>query len=459
MTSVWNSYTAEEKQTVMDFNEKYMDFISKGKTERVCVNLAIEMAKAHGYKDMKEVIANNESLKPQDKIFYDMMGKSVAFVQVGSDDLQKGMNILGAHIDSPRIDVKANPLYEADDLAYFDTHYYGGIKKYQWLTRPLALYGVICKKDGTVVNVAIGDKKEDPCFVITDILPHLAADQLEKPASKFIEGDNMDLLVGSIPAYDEEKEAVKANVLALLNEMYGIEEADFVSAELEIVPAGRARTVGFDRSMVLGYGQDDRVCAYTSLLAQLELEDVERTCMTLLVDKEEVGSNGATGMHSAFFENLVAEILNALGQYSELAVKRTIQNSHALSNDVIAAHDPLYANASSPNHNQGVLGGGLAFCKYTGARGKSGCNDANAEYIAKIRKIMDDNHVTWQTSELGKVDQGGGGTVAFILANYGMNVIDAGVPLQSMHAPYEISSKADVYEAKKGYAAFLKECR
>lgn len=458
MANAWKKYSEQEKQNVMDFNEAYMDFISKGKTERVCVKMAIEEAVKHGYKDMKDVIKNHETLQPQDKVFYNMMGKSVAFVHVGNESLENGMNILGAHIDSPRIDIKARPVYEKDGLAYFDTHYYGGIKKYQWVTRPLALYGVVCKKDGTKVEVAIGDHDEDPVFVITDILPHLAADQLEKPASKFIEGEGLDLLVGSIPT-DAENDAVKANVMALLKEMYDIEEDDFVSAELEIVPAGKARSTGFDRSMVLGYGQDDRVCAYTSLMAQMELENVDRTCMTLLADKEEVGSNGATGMHSRFFENFVAEILNALGCYSELAVKRTIQNSYALSNDVTAAHDPLYANASSPNDNQSVLGGGLAFCKYTGARGKSGCNDANAEFVAKLRKIMDDNHVMWQTSELGKVDQGGGGTIAFILANYGMEVIDAGVALQSMHAPCEIASKADVYEAKQGYVAFLKECK
>ena len=458
MPNAWETYSAEEKKAVMEFNEGYIKFISKGKTERVCVDLAIEMAKEKGYRDLKEIIKNGESLKPQDKVFYNMMNKSIALIHIGSNDLQQGMNILGAHIDAPRIDLKGRPLYEKDGLAYLDTHYYGGIKKYQWLARPLALYGVVCKKDGTTVQVEIGEDAQDPVFVITDILPHLAADQLEKPASQFIEGENLDVLAGSMPA-EAEKDAVKANVLALLKEKYNIEEDDFVSAELEIVPAGPARSAGLDRSMILGYGQDDRVCAYTSLMAQLELENVERTCMTLLVDKEEVGSNGATGMHSAFFENVVAEILNSLGSYSELAVKRTIQNSDALSNDVAAAHDPLYANASSPNNNQAELGNGLAIIKYTGARGKSGCNDANAEFIARLRKIMDDNHVVWQISELGKVDQGGGGTVAFILANYGMNVVDAGVALHSMHAPFEIASKADVYEAKKGYAAFLKDCR
>ena len=459
MLNVWKTYSAEEKKAVMEFNEGYIKFISKGKTERVCVDQTIKMAKEKGYRDLKEIIKNGESLKPQDKVFYNMMNKSIALVHIGSNDLQQGMNILGAHIDAPRIDLKGKPLYEKDGLAYFDTHYYGGIKKYQWLARPLALYGVVCKKDGTTVQVEIGEDVQDPVLVITDILPHLAADQLEKPASQFIEGENLDVLIGSIPASDSEKDAVKANVLALLKEKYNIEEDDFVSAELEIVPAGPARSAGLDCSMVLGYGQDDRVCAYTSLMAQLELEEVERTCMTLLVDKEEVGSNGATGMHSAFFENVVAEILNCLGTYSELAVKRTIQNSDALSNDVAAAHDPLYANASSPNNNQAELGNGLAIIKYTGARGKSGCNDANAEFIARLRKIMDENHVVWQISELGKVDQGGGGTVAFILANYGMNVVDAGVALHSMHAPFEIASKADVYEAKKGYAAFLKDCR
>ena len=452
--TVWN----HQKKEVMDFNEGYIDFITKGKTERLCVQLAIEEAKKHGYRDMKEVIENHEVLKPQDRVYYNMMGKSVCFVQIGNESLEKGMNILGAHIDSPRIDIKARPVYENSHLAYLDTHYYGGIKKYQWLARPLALYGVICKKDGTVVDVAFGDKENDPVLVITDILPHLAADQMEKVASQFIEGENLDVLIGSIEN-EAAQDAVKENVLAILKEMYDIEEDDFVSAELEIVPAGPARSLGLDSSMVLGYGQDDRVCAYTSLMAQMELDSVDRTCMTLLADKEEVGSNGATGMHSRFFENFVAEILNALGTYSELAVKRTIQNSYALSNDVAAAHDPLYANASSPNHNQAQLGKGLALIKYTGARGKSGCNDANPEFIAKLRKIMDDHHVAWQTSELGKVDQGGGGTIAFLLANYGMEVIDAGVALLSMHAPYEVASKVDVYEAKKGYLAFLNDCK
>lgn len=456
--TVWNQYTLEQKKEVMEFNEGYMDFITKGKTERLCVKLAIAEAEKHGYRDMKEIIENHETLKPQDRVYYNMMDKSVCFVQIGNESLEKGMNILGAHIDAPRIDIKARPVYENSNLAYLDTHYYGGIKKYQWLARPLALYGVICKKDGTVVEVAIGDHENDPVFVITDILPHLAADQLEKIASKFIEGENLDVLIGSMPS-QADKEAAKDNVLHILKDMYDIEEDDFVSAELEIVPAGPARSLGLDSSMVLGYGQDDRVCAYTSLMAQLELDSVERTCMTLLADKEEVGSNGATGMHSRFFENFVAEILNALGVYSELAVKRTIQNSCALSNDVAAAHDPLYANASSPNNNQAELGNGLALIKYTGARGKSGCNDANPEFIAKLRKIMDDHHVAWQTSELGKVDQGGGGTIAFLLANYGMEVIDAGVALLSMHAPYEVASKADVFEAKKGYVAFLKDCK
>ena len=457
MTNAWKKYSVEEKKAVMEFNDQYMDFISTGKTERLCVEQTVELAKAHGYKDMKEVIANNETLKPQDKVYYNNMNKSIALVHIGNEDLQKGMNILGSHIDSPRMDLKAHPVFEDGDLAYFDTHYYGGIKKYQWVTTPLALHGVVCLKDGSTVKVSIGDKDEDPVFVVTDLLVHLSGEQMEKTAAKAIEGENLDLIVGSIPMDGEEKEAVKANILSILKETYGIEEEDFTSAEIEVVPAGRARSAGFDRSMVLGYGQDDRVCGYASLMAQLEMKEANRTCVTLLVDKEEVGSNGATGMHSHFFEILVAELLHALGNDSALAIKRAIQNSAALSNDVAAANDPIYASASSPHDNQAVFGGGLCLIKYTGSRGKGGCNDANAEYLAKLRKVMDDNDVVWQTTELGKVDQGGGGTIAFILANYGMQVIDAGVALQCMHAPYELSSKADVYEAKKGYLAFLKD--
>ncbi len=459
MTNAWKTYSEQEKQAVMDFNDAYLDFISKGKTERLCCRQIIALAEGFGYKNINDVIENHETLKPQDKVYFNMMNKSVALFHIGNEPLEKGMNIVGSHIDSPRLDLKQHPLFEQDGLAFFDTHYYGGIKKYQWLTLPLALYGVVCLKDGTTVDVAIGDHEGDPVFCVTDLLPHLASDQMKKGASEFIEGDNLDLIVGSIPTDGEEKEAVKKNVLKLLKDAYGIDEEDFISAELEIVPQGKAHTCGLDRSMNLGYGQDDRVCAYTSLIAMLEQEDLDRTAAALLVDKEEIGSVGATGMHSKFFENMLAEVMDAMGDYSELKVRRALQNSYALSNDVVAAHDPNYASVSSPHDNMGKFGYGLAFAKYTGSRGKSGSNDANPEFIAKLRKIFEEAGVICQTSELGKVDQGGGGTIAYILANYGMNVIDSGVALQSMHSPYELSSKADVYEAKKAYKAFLKNCK
>jgi aspartyl aminopeptidase len=365
------------------------------------------------------------------------------------------MNILASHIDSPRLDVKPHPLYEADGLCLLDTHYYGGIKKYQWVTLPLALYGVVVLKDGTRIDVAIGDHEEDPVFVVTDLLPHLASDQMEKNAAKVIEGDQLDVTFASIPAKDAEKDPVKANVLALLKNAYGIDEEDFVSAELELVPAGKARLCGIDQSMILAYGQDDRSCAYPSLIAQMETEAPQRTAVTILADKEEIGSVGATGMQSRFFENFVAEILHAMGQDGDLYVRRALANSYCLSNDVTAAHDPNFAQASSPNGNQARLGNGIAIAKYTGSRGKSGSNEASAEFTAMVRNIFDEAGVVWQTSELGRVDQGGGGTVAYILANYGMNVLDSGVALQSMHAPFEVSSKADLYEAKKAYKAFL----
>ena len=428
---VWNKYSKEEFENVMKFSDGYIDFLSDSKTERACVKNAIALAKSYGYRDIKEVIENKEILKAQDKVYVNMMNKSIALMHIGSNPLEKGMNILGAHIDSPRLDLKQNPLYEDGNLAYLDTHYYGGVKKYQWVTLPLAIHGVVCLKDGTTVDIAIGDKESDPVFVISDLLIHLSQDQLQKKANEVIAGEDLNVTVGSIPLENEEKDAVKANVAKILKSTYGFEEEDFVSAELEVVPAGRARSCGFDSSMVLGYGHDDRICAYTSLVAQ-----------------------GATGMHSMFFENFVAEVMECMGDYSALSVKRAMMNSTMLSSDVSAAHDPIYASASSPR-NQAEFGKGIVFNKYTGARGKSGCNDANAEYIALIRRIMDDHNVAWQTSELGKVDQGGGGTIAYILANYGMQVIDCGVALHNMHAPFELASKADIYEAKKGYAAFL----
>ena len=384
------------------------------------------------------------------------MKKIVALFQVGSEAIEKGMNILGAHIDSPRLDVKQNPLYEDQDFAYLDTHYYGGIKKYQWVALPLALHGVVVKKDGTVVEVNIGEKEEDPVFCITDLLIHLSQEQLEKKAKVVIEGEALNLLIGSRPVPEVEKDKVKSGVLKILAEAYEIEEEDFLSAELEIVPAGKAREAGLDRSMILAYGQDDRVCAYTSLVAMLETTGVVRTSCCLLVDKEEIGSVGATGMRSHFFENTVAELLEAMGQYSELSLRRVLANSKMLSSDVSAAYDPTYSSAFEKK-NAAYFGRGMVFNKFTGSRGKSGSNDANAEYVAELRRIMDENQVHYQTAELGKVDLGGGGTIAYILSLYGMDVIDSGVAVLNMHAPWEMTSKADIYEAKKGYVAFLRD--
>ena len=453
---VWNKYSKEEYENVMKFSEGYMDFLSDSKTERACVKNVIALAKTYGYRDMKEVIENKEILKPQDKVYVNMMNKSIALMHIGTNPLEKGMNILGAHIDSPRLDLKQNPLYEDGNIAYLDTHYYGGVKKYQWVTLPLAIHGVVCLKNGTTVDIAIGDKESDPVFVISDLLIHLSADQLQKKATEVIEGEDLNVTVGSIPLENEEKDAVKANVVRILKTTYGFEEEDFVSAELEVVPAGRARSCGFDSSMVLGYGHDDRICAYTSLMAQLEAENVKRTAVCLLVDKEEVGSNGATGMHSKFFENAVAEVMDRLGEYSSLKLRRTLANSKMLSSDVSAAFDPNYPSVMEKK-NSAYFGKGIVFNKYTGAKGKAGCNDANPEYIAWLRNIMDKNDVVYQTAELGKVDQGGGGTIAYILAEYNMEVIDCGVALQNMHAPWEIASKLDIYETMRGYKAFLEE--
>ena len=421
----------------------------------------MKKAEAAGYKNLKELQKEHVKLKAGDKVYAVCMDKSIALFIIGQEPLENGMNILGAHIDSPRIDVKQNPLYENEELAYLDTHYYGGIKKYQWVTLPLALHGVIAKKDGTIVPVSIGDEEEDPVFVITDLLVHLASKQLEKKGSVVVEGEKLDLLIGSRPLEQdssldqEEKEAVKANVMELLKKYYDMEEEDFLSAELEIVPAGKARDCGLDRSMVLAYGQDDRVCAFTSLLAILDTPQVTRTGCCILVDKEEIGSVGATGMHSRFFENVVAELVAMTDGESELQVRRALQNSRMLSSDVSAAYDPMYADVFE-KRSSAFFGKGLVFNKFTGSRGKSGSNDANAEYLAKIRGVMDDADVSYQFAELGKVDAGGGGTIAYIMANYGMEVIDSGVAVLSMHAPWEVTSKADVYEAYKGYVAFLK---
>ncbi len=459
--NAWLTYTPEEKSAVMALAEDYMQFISLGKTERRCVIEAKKLAEGFGYKNANEYLENNIPLKPQDKVYFNFMDKSIAFFHIGSDPIKDGMNILGAHIDSPRIDLKPKPLYEKDGICFFDTHYYGGIKKYQWTALPLAMYGVIVLKDGTHVDVAIGDHEDDEVFVIPDLLVHLSASQMTKDTAHAIEGEDLDVIAGSIPEKsddDKVKDPVKANVLAILKDRYGIDEEDFVSAELEIVPQGKARTCGLDRSLVLGYGQDDRICAYTSLLALLEnsAEDTKRTQVTLLVDKEEIGSMGATGMQSAQFENAVGAVMNSMGQYNDLNLRMAMQNSTMLSNDVCAGHDPINASVSSPNGNMAKMGFGLGLTKYTGSRGKSGSNDSRAEYVAKVRSVFDQGGVIWQTAELGKVDAGGGGTIAYIMANKGMDVIDSGVCLLNMHAPFEVSSKADLYEALKGYKAFLK---
>ena len=454
--NAWKTYNDSEKEQLQSLNSDYIDFLSECKTERECISETVKRAKEKGYISLEEAIANNKKLKQGDKVYAVCMNKTIALFNMGKEPLEKGMNILGAHVDSPRMDVKQNPLYESEGMAYLDTHYYGGIKKYQWVTLPLAIHGVIVKKDGTTVNVNIGEKPEDPVFCVTDLLIHLAANQMEKKAAKVVEGENLDILVGTIPLNDEEKEATKKGVLEILKEMYGMEEEDFMSAELEVVPAGRAREMGFDRSMIISYGQDDRVCAYTSLVAMLEMEKVDKTSCCLLVDKEEIGSVGATGMQSRFFENTVAELLNLFDDYSEIKLKRCLANSRMLSSDVNAAFDALYAEAFQKNSSS-FMGKGVVFNKFTGRGGKSGSNDANAEYLAALRKIMDDNNVNYQMAELGKVDIGGGGTIAYIMALYGMDVIDSGVAVLSMHAPWEVTNKADVYEAYKCYKAFLKD--
>lgn len=455
--NAWLSYTEADEKEMEALAEAYKSFLDNGKTERECVDRTIEEARAKGYVSLEEKLAKGETVKAGDKVYTVDMNKIIALFHIGEEDITKGMNILGAHIDSPRIDIKQNPLYEDSDLAYLDTHYYGGIKKYQWVALPLALHGVIAKKDGSVVNVNIGEEEGDPIVYITDLLVHLAGKQMEKPASTVVEGESLDLLIGSRPLKDlpeDKKEAVKENVMKLLTEKYGIEEEDFLSAELEIVPAGKARDCGLDRSMIAAYGQDDRVCAYTSLVAMLEMEAPKRTCCCLLVDKEEIGSVGATGMQSRFFENSVAELMDAMGVYSDLALRRILRGCSMLSSDVSAGFDPAYAECFEKK-NAAFLGRGIVLNKFTGARGKSGSNDANAEYVARVRRIFDDHEVAFQTAELGKVDVGGGGTIAFIAALYGMEVIDSGVAVLSMHAPWEVTSKADVYEAKKAYKAFL----
>ena len=456
--NAWLSYSEEDTIKLEEISKKYIDFLSNNKIERECTEEIIKRAKAKGFRDLNECIKNKTTLFPGDKLYVNNRSKSVALFVLGTDNIENGMNILGAHIDSPRLDLKANPLYEDTELAYFDTHYYGGIKKYQWVTIPLALHGVIVKKDGTKIKVVVGENENDPVLGISDLLPHLGGDQMKKEASKVVEGENLDVLIGSKPINidEKEKDGVKSNILNILRDIYGIEEEDFLSAEIEVVPAGRARDFGLDRSMVMAYGQDDKVCAYTSLEAFLNIEEPKRTISCILVDKEEIGSVGATGMESHFYENAISEICELIGETSHNSARRVLNNSKMLSSDVNAAYDPLYSDAFD-KRNATKFGYGVGFCKYTGSRGKSGSNDADAEFIAEIRRIMDNNNIRFQISELGKVDKGGGGTIAYILANYNVKVIDCGVGVLSMHAPWEITSKSDIYEAYKCYVAFLKE--
>ena len=460
--NAWNKYDEDMKKKVFDFADEYRRFISLCKTERECVEEGVRILKASGYKDLKDVIAADEKLKAGDKVYAVNMNKAIVAFNIGETSIESGMNILGAHIDSPRLDIKQNPLYEETGLVLLDTHYYGGIKKYQWVATPLALHGVVALKDGTTVKVVIGEDIDDTVVGISDLLIHLASEQMDKKAANVVEGEALDILVGSMPLKQESaksdkedcKDAVKKNILALLKEKYGIEEEDFMSAELEAVPAGPARDYGIDRSMIIGYGHDDRVCAYPSLIALVNADMPKRTGVCILVDKEEIGSVGATGMQSRFFENMVAEVMDRCGEYSELKLRRALANSYMLSSDVSAAYDPNYASVFEKK-NAAYFGKGMVFNKYTGARGKSGSNDASAEFVGKLRKVMDDADVAFQTAELGKVDIGGGGTIAYILANLDMNVIDSGIAVQNMHAPYEVISKADLYETLKGYEAFL----
>ena len=453
--SVWSKYTSEERAAVDALAHSYIDFLSDCKTERESVTEAVRRAHAAGYRDLADVITKGETLAAGDKVYAVNMKKAIVLFHIGTEPMERGMSILGAHIDTCRLDVKQNPLYEDNGLAYFDTHYYGGIKKYQWVTIPLALHGVVVKKDGTVVEITLVEKADDPVFCVTDLLVHLSQEQLEKKASKVIEGEKLDVLIGGYPLKKDDKESVKDGILTLLKEHYDIGEEDFNSAELTLVPAGRARELGFDRSMVLGYGQDDRVCSYTALCSMLQTEAVKRTACCLLVDKEEIGSVGATGMQSRFFENMVAEVLSACGQYTEIALRRTLARSKMLSSDVSSAYDGLYADAFEKK-NVAYLGRGMVFNKFTGARGKSGSSDASAEYLGELRRMMDASNVRYQLAELGRVDLGGGGTIAYIMARYGMDVIDNGVAVMSMHAPWEVTSKVDIYEMKKGYDVFLR---
>ena len=455
--NAWKSYDEQALQTLENISLGYRHFLDNGKTERECVTQAVEIAQKHGYVDLNDAIRAGKALRAGDKVYVNQMGKAIMLFHLGEKLFADGINIVGAHIDSPRIDLKQNPFYEDTDLAYADTHYYGGIKKYQWVARALALHGVVVRKDGTKVNVVIGEDENDPVVGVSDLLIHLAGEQMDKNAREVVTGENLDLIVCGRPLEGEEKEPVKAMLLKLLSEKYGLDEEDLLSAEIEAVPAGKTRDFGLDRSMLLGYGHDDRVCAYASLEAIFSMEETPKyTCCCLLADKEEIGSVGATGMQARYFENAMAELMALTGEYSELKLRRALSACRMLSCDVSAGYDPLYASAFEKK-NAAILGHGVCYNKFTGSRGKSGSNDANPEYIGRLRKIMDDNHVCWQTAELGKVDVGGGGTIAFICALYGMEVIDSGVAVLSMHAPEEIINKADLYEAVKAYAAFMRE--
>lgn len=453
--SAWKKYKNKQLKEIESLCKAYKDFLNEGKTERECTKISIELAEAVGYRNIKEYMEKGKSLTAGDKIYAVNMDKSLALFNIGTENIENGMNILGAHIDSPRLDVKQNPMLEKEGLAYFDTHYYGGIKKYQWTATPLAIHGVVAKTSGEVTEVVIGEDKDGPVVFVSDLLVHLAGEQMDKKAAKAVEGENLDIIVGTKPLSGEEKNAVKANILKILKNKYDMDEADFISAEFELVPAGKARDAGIDESMIMAYGQDDRVCAYTSLAAMLKTDNVKKTSCCLLVDKEEIGSVGATGMRSRFFENTVAEVINLMGDYSEIKLRRCLASSKMLSSDVSAAYDPIYWPYFEKN-SSAYMGSGMVFNKFTGVSGKYNSNDANAEYIAKVRRIMEENDISIQTGELGKVDAGGGGTIAYILALYGMEVIDCGIPVLNMHAPYEVTCKADIYETMKGYMAFIK---
>lgn len=453
--SAWKKYKNKQLKEIESLCKAYKDFLNEGKTERECTKISIELAEAAGYRNIKEYMEKGKSLTSGDKIYAVNMDKSLALFNIGTENIENGMNILGAHIDSPRLDVKQNPMLEKEGLAYFDTHYYGGIKKYQWTATPLAIHWVVAKTSGEVTEVVIGEDKDGPVVFVSDLLVHLAGEQMDKKAAKAVEGENLDIIVGTKPLSGEEKNAVKANILKILKNKYDMDEADFISAEFELVPAGKARDAGIDESMIMAYGQDDRVCAYTSLAAMLKTDNVKKTSCCLLVDKEEIGSVGATGMRSRFFENTVAEVINLMGDYSEIKLRRCLASSKMLSSDVSAAYDPIYWPYFEKN-SSAYMGSGMVFNKFTGVSGKYNSNDANAEYIAKVRRIMEENDISIQTGELGKVDAGGGGTIAYILALYGMEVIDCGIPVLNMHAPYEVTCKADIYETMKGYMAFIK---